>query len=385
MIVNLSNRLADTLNAVIACSQGTSFFLRSIEPRTHKRASDGRSSVLWDEMLQSFSTDSVPVSDRLEAWRWQAQQICGASRFHFPKRLSFHGSIEARRVAKLELTLFSSSPLSFEKFPVVSPHSENRLCIVITQLAGVRRYCQDGKTAILKRGDTTLIDSGRPWSSDCEGDCTRLYLRVPYRLMEEKLHLPLFPIARRISGASGLGTFLFGLFTSLFRQTEHLTSDQGTTAIEAYLKILSACVRDAEGIETNRWTSDLLFSRILVFVGNHLAEPDLGPATIASAMGISVRHVHRVFSHRGCSIADWIRTHRLIECQRDLSDPQQRQKSITDISFSWGFNDSAHFSRSFKKQFGICPRVYRSELCTSLLPRDHDPSYRANVRHLQPN
>lgn len=52
-----------------------------------------------EKMLGSFSTDLVPVSDRLEAWRWNAKQICGDCRFQFPKRFAFHGSIEARRVA----------------------------------------------------------------------------------------------------------------------------------------------------------------------------------------------------------------------------------------------------------------------------------------------
>ena len=334
-------------------------------------------------MVQSFSTDLVRAPDRLAAWRWQAQQICGASRFHFPDRIAFHGSIEARKVADLELTLFSSSQLSFEKFPVQSMHSENRACVVITQIAGVRRYSQDGRTAVLKCGDTTLIDSGRPWSSDCQSDCTRLYLRVPYPLMEERLRLPVLPIARRISGASGSGMFLYGLFAALFRQGATLTRNEGAAAIDAYLKILVACVRGAEGFAINQWASDLLFSRIIEFVENHLSEPDLGPETIASAMGISVRHLHRVFSHRGCSIAEWIRIQRLIECQRELSDPRCRQKTITDIAFSWGFNDSAHFSHSFKKQFGVCPRAYRSE--RNPLLRDHDCFYRQNTHSSQFN
>src|SRR5207245_7988642 len=61
-----------------------------------------------------------------------------------------------------------------------------------------------------------------------------------------------------------------------------------------------------------------------------------------------------------CSVADWIRERRLRQCHSDLSDPHLRRKSITEIAFFWGFNDSAHFSRSFKEKFGICPRVFRT-------------------------
>jgi AraC family transcriptional activator of tynA and feaB len=341
-------------------------------------------------MLGSFSTDIVPVSDRLEAWRWNAKQICGDCRFQFPKRFAFHGSIEARRVAGLELTLFSSSEVSFQKFPVVRLNSENRACIVITQLAGVQRYDQHGKVAILKRGDTTLIDSGRSWSSDCRGDCARLYLRLPYFLIESKLGLNPIPIAPRILGASALGTILFGLSTSLFRQAEGLSSEEGAAAVEAYLKILSACVGDSESVLAKRKGSDLLRGRIAAYIESHLPETDLGPVKIASAMGISVRHVHRVFSSKGCSVADWIRGRRLRQCQSDLSDPHLRRKSITEIAFFWGFNDSAHFSRSFKEKFGICPRIFRthawadSEGVNRLIHR-HDLLSRQNVRYLQPS
>ena len=311
-------------------------------------------------MLGSFSTELVPAPDRLEAWRWNARQVCGDSRFHFPKSFRFHGSIQARKIAGVELTLFSSSALSFEKFPTVNLQSDQRACIVITQLAGVRRYSQDSKTAVLQRGDTTLIDSGRPWISDCSGDCARLYLRLPYRLVEDRLRLPVLPIARRISGAAGLGSILFGLSTALFRQAEDLTSDEGMTAVEAYLKIFSACVGELE-FAADEYAGNQLFSRIVRFIYTHLADADLGPLTIAREMRISVRHVHRVFSQMGSSVADWIRTQRLGQCHHDLADVRQLHKSITEIAFSNGFNDSAHFSRVFRQEFGICPRKYRAQ------------------------
>jgi AraC-like DNA-binding protein len=33
--------------------------------------------------------------------------------------------------------------------------------------------------------------------------------------------------------------------------------------------------------------------------------------------------------------------------------------SISEICFRWGFNGSAHFSRSFKERYGVSPRDYR--------------------------
>src|SRR5258708_26769520 len=155
-------------------------------------------------MSLSFWTGLVPVSDRLEAWLCNAKPICGDCRFHFPRRLPFHGAIERRTLAGLDLTRFASSPVSFAKFPMVAGDSEDRGCIAITQVEGMRQYCQSGAMALLTPGDTTLIDSGRPWTSDCVGDCARLYFRFPRWQVRERGRASALPVLPRISGQSGL-------------------------------------------------------------------------------------------------------------------------------------------------------------------------------------
>jgi len=322
-------------------------------------------------MLQSFTTDHIPVSDRQEAWLWNAKQICGPCNFQFPRRFPFHGSISRRKLADLEMTLFSSSALSFNKYPVATTSLENRACIVITQLQGLRRYCQNGNVAILRKGDATLIDSSVPWSSDCPGDCARLYLRVPQRLIESQLRLNELPFAKRISGHSGLGAILFHLSGSLFEQAESLGAAEGFSAMEGYLRILQACIGGNQPAHTGTHRVMELSTRITDYIETHLPESTLGPVEIASALRISIRHVHRVFSNQGSTVADWIRTQRLQRCRTDLCDPRLQGKSITEISFYWGFNDSAHFSHAFKKQYQMSPRAFRSRVSAGL-PVPHD-------------
>src|SRR5215467_11925421 len=111
-------------------------------------------------MSESFSTDTIRAADRVDAWLNYAKPICGDCRFHFPKRLPFHGSIVRRSIAGAAFTRFSSAPVSFVKFPILTPKSEEPDCIVITQLEGIRQYSQQGAVAVLSPGDTTLVDSG---------------------------------------------------------------------------------------------------------------------------------------------------------------------------------------------------------------------------------
>jgi AraC family transcriptional regulator, positive regulator of tynA and feaB len=312
------------------------------------------------QMSQLFSTDLLPAADRIDAWQWKAQQICGDCRIRLPKS-SFHGSIEVRHVGDLPLTRFSSSPLSFWKWPFDSVNAENRSCIVITQIAGVRRYLQNGADLLLKPGDSTLIDSGSPWSSSCRSDCIRLYLRVPRWMLENRLRTHEIPVAQKICGKGGMGAALHRMSLALFDEAEWMKEGQGATALDAYFEILAACVG---GDDPPIQGGSELSGRILRFIDSHISEPTLGPAEVASAMGISVRHVHRLFSVTGNTLGDHIRVRRLERCLNDLLNPRFRKKTITEIAFFWGFSDAAHFSHSFKKQFGVSPRAFRAQTIT---------------------
>ncbi|MDH4393235.1 MAG: helix-turn-helix domain-containing protein [Aquabacterium sp.] len=52
---------------------------------------------------------------------------------------------------------------------------------------------------------------------------------------------------------------------------------------------------------------------------------------------------------------------RLDACRRDLADVRLAERSVSALAFSWGFNDAAHFSRSFREQFGQSPRAWRAQ------------------------
>lgn len=82
-------------------------------------------------------------------------------------------------------------------------------------------------------------------------------------------------------------------------------------------------------------------------------------ARIAAAHGISVRRLDAVLPRPGLSLGDHVRARRLAECRRELAGPHGRSRTIAATGRRWGFVDATHFSKVFKRAYGISPRDWR--------------------------
>jgi AraC-like DNA-binding protein len=100
--------------------------------------------------------------------------------------------------------------------------------------------------------------------------------------------------------------------------------------------------------------------RARAYIDEHIADPDLDPAAVASACAISVSYLHKLFSEAGTSVTDYIREQRLQGCWSDLRCPELAALGVGAIGAEWGLPDSAHFSRAFRARFGLPPSAHRA-------------------------
>ncbi|MBX9832382.1 MAG: helix-turn-helix domain-containing protein, partial [Burkholderiaceae bacterium] len=80
---------------------------------------------------------------------------------------------------------------------------------------------------------------------------------------------------------------------------------------------------------------------------------------MAQALNCSKRHLYNAVADDEETLAAMIQRRRLEACLRDLRHPWHAQRSVTDIAMSWGFGNSAHFSRAFRAHVGCSPSEYR--------------------------
>lgn len=79
-----------------------------------------------------------------------------------------------------------------------------------------------------------------------------------------------------------------------------------------------------------------LVSRIRAYCLANLDDPGLCVGSIARAVGVSARQVHKACAAQGFSVAAWVRRERLDRISRDLTDASLRNRSVAAIAARWG-------------------------------------------------
>lgn len=125
----------------------------------------------------------------------------------------------------------------------------------------------------------------------------------------------------------------------------------------AAVHVLKSAIIERAGRRRSR---DALLERIKDHVEWRLRDPELTIGQVARALNCTARNVHRAFRAQGETLGRYVLRLRLERCRRDLMAPELAHQSVTEIAFSYGFNNLAHFSRAYKELFGQPPSLSRS-------------------------
>lgn len=102
--------------------------------------------------------------------------------------------------------------------------------------------------------------------------------------------------------------------------------------------------------------NDALMDRVMNYMNEHLADPDLNVEKLTADVGISRAQLHRKLKEiAGVSAGEFIRNLRLEQAARLI---EEGQINITQVAYSVGFSNQTHFSTVFKKHYGMSPSEY---------------------------
>ncbi|MCJ2182316.1 acetamidase/formamidase family protein [Novosphingobium sp. 1949] len=194
------------------------------------------------------------------------------------------------------------------------------------------------------------------------GDNRTLIVHVPHSELSARLKTPVGAAPRKIATDTGTARVFAGMLRSLADTINDINTDQARPVELAFPEFLVTSLLDNAPPKALGGAAGMraaLLERIFQTIEIRLSDPDLNYQQVAAEHGISPRYLQKLFESINDSFGHYVKVRRLERCRLDLRSPLHVQKSISDILFEWGFNDSASFSRAFREQYGISPREYR--------------------------
>lgn len=131
---------------------------------------------------------------------------------------------------------------------------------------------------------------------------------------------------------------------------------------EAGVQLLVAAMGAAKAADSECYPNAML-AATRSFINEHLDDSNLGPNSIAGALHVSVRTLHRIFREVDDSVMAYVRRERLSRARIQLLEPGAR---VAEVAARWQFSDTSHFIRQFKIAYGVTPSAYvQDEQCVA--------------------
>ncbi|MFC7813738.1 helix-turn-helix domain-containing protein [Streptomyces sp. NPDC057367] len=281
---------------------------------------------------------------------------------HAPRAIG--GCMRLGTVGPIKVCSAQGTPVTLRRTERLARTDEEPSVFVGLQVTGTALVGQYGRQCLAGPGDLVIFESTAPYTLSFEKGIDYHSLRIPRAALALPNQVLRGIAATTLGPGNPTARLAFTYFSQLIVSEELREGAYAEAVVEPSVELIRAVVVSQAG-DAGPGRAAVpevpLSLRITWYVRKHLSDPALSASRIAAAHGISVRHLYTVLSRSGISLGDWIRTHRLAECRRELAGPNGRVRTIAGIGRRWGFLDATHFSKAFKQLYGITPRAWREQ------------------------
>ncbi|MDC7685057.1 acetamidase/formamidase family protein [Asticcacaulis sp. BYS171W] len=304
-----------------------------------------------------FTTNAYPKEQRWDSWRFALQRK--SMQLEAMNADTAYGELASyQSQQKLEFISVASTP---QILRIDMTEQADQVWLVVL-LEGDMNITYGGTVTPVREGGVVFGDGNAQAQLDFHRDHRFLLVKIPKAFLSLRVRNPLPGGVNPIASDIGSGRILSGMLRSVADTINDLNTDR-IRPVELSLPefLLTALMEDApvKSLGGSAGARAMLLERVFQTIEMHLSDPNLNLQQVATEHGISMRYLQKLFESVNESFGHYVKLRRLERCRMDLLSPLHAQKSISDILFQWGFNDSASFSRAFREQYGLSPREYR--------------------------
>lgn len=303
---------------------------------------------------RQFSTTSAAPDQRLRAWeQYNENELFGlkASTLAPEGLLAAEANLQVGRVHLTEIRGNTHVIERTKRNISDKPVDSFMMCLLLTGDAFI--YHSQGFDQI-RAGDAVLYDSDSPFLYGFNGSNHQVILEVPRSLFQGRIAEHGVPVPRVLRLADNAGTAQWATTSAHLILDAMRNPDQTSAGVEEKLLSLQQYLVDPAAAGS---TGYVIAAQ--EFIGAHLGDHSLSVDRIAAAVGLSERHLRRVFADAGITVASYITDERMAKALTMLRDPKHAHRSVADIAHAVGYLSASHFSRTFRAHTGSTPSDVR--------------------------
>ena len=293
-------------------------------------------------MAHVFSTRALPEDERVELWEDHNLHELITLRCRTLGGSALEATMVTRQVGELQLARVEGNPHVIERTPeLVRAQPADAIAVYLT-LVGEAFFYHEDAVRTVRPGQLLVCDADRPFMRGFSQGLEELAIRVPVETFRELTGRSTVDVTQVLDFARGSVTArtLARLVGRAVRPEDARPIEEGTV-----LQLLGDLLTGRPGDSA---TVHLVTAQ--AFIDEHAGDPGLTAARVADAIGISERHLSRVFAASGSSVPQYTLTRRLERAHALLlAEPAL---SVADVAARTGFGSATYFSHAFRDRFG---------------------------------
>ena len=296
-------------------------------------------------MISQASTEEVDPRERIEFWEdYNRRALVGLSCSAYSER-----GLLARqanfRLGDVRLADISGNAHAVERTPKVARSAPKDSVFATLLVKGEAVFLHEHGCLSATAGDLVVYDTRRPYLFGFSSSMRQFLVDVPRDLFVERC----VPGGVPAPLLFGRGTAREGELVVALRAVLESPGDGVRDTVLDLLRLL-ATERSGGPAAPAAYRTQLIVAKD--YIDRHLHDPALTPGQVAGVMGVSARHLGRIFEAAGTTPSRHILERRLQRAHADLTAPGASGTTIADVAYRWGFSSQSHFARHFRARFG---------------------------------
>jgi AraC-like DNA-binding protein len=318
---------------------------RESHARYRHRMTEGSAPPPQAPGVVAFSTQGLPVEQRIERWESHNEDALIGLRCRTLTAAVLDATEFNLQVSRVHLARVRGNSHVVERDSHMIERRPSESVALFFSLVGEAFFYHDDGVRKLQPGQMLMCDADRPFMRGFSHGLEELVLKIPRQVFAETTGIDRVDQPRVVNFAAGANAVAHTLATTVGRAARD--ADPDPVEEDTLLDLIAALTgnRDRDATSAHRAAAQ-------TYIEQNLTDPNLSAEAVAAAVGLSTRHLSRVFATTGTGVPRYVLGRRLEYARKLLEKPEATTLTVAQVAHHCGFASATHFSSAFPTRFG---------------------------------